>query len=133
MTNLKEFLSSVLALAMSATLAAPAFAETLTVSVNSADILGSTVNVDASDAEVETDVQPEVLLYRDYEDYTGGSYVAAFKDWTAHEKSKAQHYGVLPLGVNGSFMNASEVATGADGKGFYTQTAGSNNGHGMQH
>lgn len=128
MTNLKKFLSSVLALAMSATLAAPAFAETLTVSVNSADILGSTVNVDASDAEVETVVQPEVLMFRDYEDLSGTEtrYNLA-KFLTFNQEG---NFGTTKLGTNEGVGVDPVVVNGADGQGlgFNTKADGGTSG-----
>ena len=65
MKKFTKILSFITALSMSASLAAPVFADTLTVSVDGDDILGSTVNEEASSGTVDAAVQPEVLVFRD--------------------------------------------------------------------
>lgn len=66
--------------------------------------------------ELQNTAEPEILLYRDYEDYTGGADVFNI--------SGKYTYGTANLYANSAFHKATEKITGVDGIGAYFNTSG---------
>ena len=123
MKKFKKILSFITALSMSASLAAPVFADTLTVSVDGDDILGSTVNEEASSGTVDAAVQPEVLVFRDYEDVP-----ATASRWQLAQElafNQLGNFGTTTLGTNAGVGVDPVVVNGADGKGLRFDTRSS--------
>ena len=82
------------------------------------DILGATINSSANSIDVCDYTEPEILFYRDYEDYTGGNPIG----------NTNNAYGTFPINGDGSWT-ASTKADSADGTGFYVNSSNRNDRH----
>lgn len=67
----------------------------------------------------DTQVSPEILLFRDYEDYTGGSGYL----------NSSYKYGSLNLGTSGQFSNAATAVNRAYGTGMRTAIGANGTGY----
>lgn len=66
--------------------------------------------------EPEDDSEPEVMFYRDYEDYTGGNNANTEKSLDEPFNKKG-NYGTFKMSGDGSFLNTTEEVSTFDGKG----------------